>query len=143
AELDGGHLRPRSNRIPADVRVLDSNGAAGLEVDLPRGGRYVLRAKVSANQAGDQLARMELRCESNVLGSFEVVSKDITAPETHEAEFEIPEAGSWWVSAAFVNDFYEPAADGAKAQDRNLVVHTLAIVGPLDPPPPTALQMKL
>ncbi|MEZ5978424.1 MAG: DUF1592 domain-containing protein [Planctomycetota bacterium] len=142
-ELEGGHLRARSNRQPTDLRILDSNGECGLTIELPRAGRYLLRARVAANQAGSELARMELRRDSQILGSFDVVTKSILDPEEHEAEFTVPEAGRWWVAAAFTNDFFEPSVDGGRPLDRNLVVHGLEVVGPLDPPGPTELQTAL
>ncbi|WP_145186302.1 DUF1592 domain-containing protein [Planctomycetes bacterium Pla163] len=131
-EMEGGRGRD-------SWRALWSNGETGAYLELPRAGRYRLRATAHADQAGDELARMELRRGGTILASVEVVSANNGAPDEHEIEFDVDEGGEHWIGAAFVNDF----ADKANDLDRNLFVHGLEVIGPLDPPRPTALQERL
>jgi mono/diheme cytochrome c family protein len=131
-EMEGGRARD-------SWRALWSNGETGAYLELPRAGRYRLRATAHADQAGDELARMELRRGGTILTSVEVVSASNGAPDEHEIEFEVDEGGEHWIGAAFVNDF----ADKANDQDRNLFVHGLEVIGPIDPPQPTAIQERL
>ena len=133
-DISGG----RSND---ESRVLTTNGECAVLVELPRAGSYVLRALVHADQAGDELARMELRRAGATLATFDVKSGKRGEPETHEAAFELDEGGGVWVAAAFVNDYYR--AEGERRADRNLHVHAIEVVGPLGPPRPTALQTQL
>jgi mono/diheme cytochrome c family protein len=133
-DISGG----RSND---ESRILTSNGECAVLVKLPRAGDYVLRALVHADQAGDELARLELRRAGATLATFDVKSGKRGEPETHEAPFTIEEGGEVWVAAAFVNDFYK--AEGERRADRNLHVHGIEVVGPLGAPRPTALQLAL
>lgn len=131
-EMEGGRGRE-------SWRALWSNGETGAYLELPRAGRYRLRATAHADQAGDELARMELRRGGTILTAVDVVSASNGEPDEHEVEFEVDEGGEHWIAAAFVNDF----ADKAKDLDRNLFVHGLEVIGPLDPPRPTAIQEQL
>lgn len=120
------------------TRALYSNGEVGAFVDLPRAGRYTLRATVHASQAGDGFAEMELRHGAFTLATVEVTGSSPGEAQVHEAEFAIEDGGEVWVGAAFTNDVDPPGRP-----DRNLFVHGLEVVGPLDPPDPTELQVFL
>lgn len=133
-DISGGRSHDES-------RVLSTNGECAVLVELPRAGSYVLRAIVHADQAGDELARMELRRAGATVATFDVKSARRGEPETHEASFELEEGGKVWVAAAFVNDYYK--ADGDRRADRNLHVHTIEVVGPIGAPRPTTLQVAL
>jgi len=119
-------------------RALYSNGEVGAFVELPRAGRYLLRATVHASQAGQGFAEMELRNGAFTLATVEVTGSSPGEAQTHEAEFSLDAGGETWVGAAFTNDVDPPGR-----ADRNLFVHSLEVVGPLDPPEPTELQVFL
>jgi hypothetical protein len=44
------------------------------------------------------------------------------------------------VGVAFLNDYYNPKEANPKARDRNLHLHTLRVIGPLEPTTPTPFQ---
>jgi hypothetical protein len=50
------------------------------------------------------------------------------------------EPGPHRVGVAFLNDYYNPTEANPKARDRNLHLHTLRVIGPLEPTTPTPFQ---
>jgi hypothetical protein len=50
------------------------------------------------------------------------------------------EPGPHRVGVAFLNDYYNPKEANPKARDRNLHLHTLRVIGPLEPTTPTPFQ---
>jgi hypothetical protein len=50
------------------------------------------------------------------------------------------EPGPHRVGVAFLNDYYNPKEANPKARDRNLHLHTLRVIGPLEPTTPTTFQ---
>jgi hypothetical protein len=50
------------------------------------------------------------------------------------------EPGPHRVGVAFLNDYFNPSAPDPTARDRNLHLHTLRVIGPLEPTTPTPFQ---
>jgi mono/diheme cytochrome c family protein len=130
AKFDGGELRGHGGGSP---RRFASEGEASRRVEIARQGRYEIRVEAAADQAGGEPARMALKVEGRELKVFDV-DNDAGAPKRFDAQVELP-PGRHRVTTAFVNDYYNPqATDGRR--DRNLIVHKVEVVGPLDAPPP-------
>lgn len=84
--------------------------------------------KAFADQAGDELAKMELRLDGKELEKFEVKAANAGETQTFEKRVTIP-AGKKNVGAAFLNDYYKQL-DG-KTEDRNLHVVSISVAGPI------------
>jgi hypothetical protein len=123
--------------------IMKKNGQAEVTIDVPRAGEYLLRAKVSAQQAGAEPVRMEMRVNGNAARTVEVLAPatlqplpnqrlfDIfllnARPYVYETKLTLP-AGKVELAAAFVNDFEDPEAANPNLRDRNLIVHYLELV---------------
>lgn len=122
--------------------VLSSHGDASGRVDLPRAGRYRLRAGVFAQQAGPELARAAIVVDGRALGEFEVSATP--ADGGQPLELEVPlEGGERRVGVRFLNDYYRPEAEDPSQRDRNLYVEWIEVTGPLDPPRQGSFQTAL
>jgi hypothetical protein len=114
--------------VSKDGRVLASTDEAKHEFEFPVEGDYFLRVKTFADQAGDELAKMELRLDGKELEKFEVKAANASETQTFEKRVTIP-AGKKNVGAAFLNDYYKQL-DG-KTEDRNLHVVSISVAGPI------------
>lgn len=119
-------------RARGDFAELVSSGELAQAFELPRQGRYRVRVRAGADQAGDEPARMAVTVGDAV--SEEVpVPQGPGAPQIWEHELQLP-GGACRLGVAFVNDYYEPGNPDPQRRDRNLLVDWVELVGPLDAP---------
>jgi hypothetical protein len=112
-------------------RQLSSNGEVVFEADFPHTGKYVLRARAAADQAGPDKAKMAFRLDDKELEVFETKNRRRGDFRNYEHKLEIPQGRHKFV-AAFINDYYEPNNENRRLRgDRNLEIEHLEIVGPL------------
>jgi hypothetical protein len=141
-----------------DMLVLATNGSLTGSVQVAHAGTYRLEATVSASRAGPDLAKAQLLVDgAPVLSQAMEARQSATPPEpwTGTNATEIPfdratpgslvwqgtlEPGPHRVGVAFLNDYYNPKEANPKARDRNLHLHTLRVIGPLEPTTPTPFQ---
>ena len=112
-----------------DRRVLASSGKISCRVDLDSGGEYELRITAYGDQAGDESAKMELKIDGKAINVFDVEAVQ-NAPEDYRRRLDLT-PGSHDISAAFINDFYNPEADNPTQRDRNLGVVKFELAGPI------------
>jgi hypothetical protein len=108
-----------------------------VEFNVETSGRYRWRIHAYGEQAGPEQVKMAARVDGRELGVVEVRAGE-SNPQSIEFTA-VLERGRRRLAVAFVNDFYEPAAGGKPSRDRNLVVQSFELTGPLDapvPPPP-------
>ena len=95
-----------------------------------RDGEYELRAVAGADQAGPEVAKLELQLDGKSFGTVEV-----KAPRRQHAsvglKIDVSE-GSRRFSARFINDYYRPDDPDPKNRDRNVYISRLEVIGPLD-----------
>ncbi len=108
---------------------LYSNGELFTEVAIAQAGRYLLRARSYAEQAGPETARMAMTVNGKRVHEFEVDATRGEA-ELYEIETELP-AGQVRLGAAFTNDYFRRDAEEGEARDRNLAIDYLELDGPL------------
>jgi hypothetical protein len=112
------------------VYRLSSSGLVTATFEFPRDGEYLLRGEAGAQQAGSELAKMEISLDGKAV---KVV--DVKAPmdqmDLYEAKVRVPQ-GAHRVSAAFINDYYNPEARDPSQRDRNMAIRALEVVGPVD-----------
>jgi mono/diheme cytochrome c family protein len=131
----------REDARRADVLFLITNGEVRGRALLPRPGRYRIEVEAWATQAGEGLARMDLRADGRRIASFEVAGTR-AEPGRYRAELEV-EARALDLTAAFVNDLWDPDHPDPDRRDRNLAVRSIAVEGPLDPRAATVLESRL
>ncbi len=108
--------------------TLSTTGRIGTKVSVPATGEYRIVIEANATQAGSELARMALlvdgesQLETEIPGHHELKTIEHVATLTE---------GEHLLAAAFLNDFYEPAAEDPKLRDRNMGVRRLTVSGPL------------
>ncbi|NOY29752.1 MAG: DUF1592 domain-containing protein, partial [Planctomycetes bacterium] len=116
-----------------DYRTLAKEGRIWASVTFSSPGEYLLRARASASRAGNESARMRMDFEGQKLRTIQVEANARDA-QTYFARFRT-EAPTGEVGVSFVNDFYDPDNADASLRDRNLHVHSLEVVGPLEAKP--------
>ena len=113
------------------VYSISSSGGVAGEFDFPRDGQYRIRIDAGAQQAGSEVARMLVR-----MGDRDLETREVPAPhdrlDTYEIDVRVPKRGKQRISAAFINDFYDPKAKDPRQRDRNLYVESIEVVGPND-----------
>ncbi|QDT01261.1 DUF1592 domain-containing protein [Adhaeretor mobilis] len=125
-QLRGGQL------IADNTRLLSTNGAIQAKVNFPKQGRYFLRVRCYATQAGDTNELAEMRVE---LGGQALSVLGVAAAQDDPHTYVIPldaQKGKQTVSVKFTNDFYHPDAVDESRRDRNLFVLSLTVVGPVE-----------
>ena len=105
-----------------------SAGNVVAEHNFPRDGEYLLRGQAMADQAGNELAKMEFSIDGKSVHTSEV--KGQRTPNEYEFKLRVTK-GHHKFTAAFPNDFYDPKAKRG-ANDRNLFISWLEVAGPLD-----------
>ncbi|MCA8994940.1 MAG: DUF1592 domain-containing protein [Planctomycetaceae bacterium] len=131
-EFDGLELKTEG-AARADRRGLAiiSRGTGYAEIPFQGTGTYRVKLNASANQAGDEPAKLEFKVGDKVLHTF-VLEGD---RDKRDYEFEFrPEAGKKKVQFTFINDFYDENAADKNRRDRNAYIHRVDIEGPLDIP---------
>lgn len=124
-QMRGGHL------ISDDTRLLYTNGSIEAKVKFPSDGRYFLRVKCYATQAGDpnELAEMRVELAGEPLSVLGVAAEEHD-PHTYVIPLDAKK-GKQKVAVTFTNDLYEPDAKDHSRRDRNLFVLSLTVVGPV------------
>lgn len=127
--FDGKHLKPGGAAADqGEFYGINSVGHVIAEHKFPRDGEYLLRAQAMADQAGTELAKLEFAIDGKTVHTLEVKGQRVS----NQYEFKLRvTGGNHQFKATFPNDFYDPnAKTGGK--DRNMYVHWLEVVGPLD-----------
>lgn len=111
-----------------DRFVFLTTSAIEQRIELPRAGTYRVRVLAGADQAGDEAAKMAVRCGDGAARTF-----DVPTPRLQPLQFEARlEGGSQRLSIAFLNDYYRPDDPDPRRRDRNLYVDWVEVTGPCD-----------
>jgi Protein of unknown function (DUF1592)/Protein of unknown function (DUF1588)/Protein of unknown function (DUF1585)/Protein of unknown function (DUF1587)/Protein of unknown function (DUF1595)/Ca-dependent carbohydrate-binding module xylan-binding/Planctomycete cytochrome C len=127
----GETLGPNAGGSPRDdgALVLTSEGEIVVNYQFPRNAHFLIRVRAAGDQAGPDPVRMAVRIDGKELKRF-----DITAPTGKFQDFQLRQnlrGGMRRLSIAFLNDYYKPDAPDPKQRDRNLIVESIEIEGPL------------
>jgi len=134
-EKVGGGSRQR------DGVWLSSTGAARAQFRFPRDGEYILRVRAWGMQAGPEACRMRVAIGKSGVKDI-VVAATRGKPRVYEVRTTV-RGGSRRVSAAFLNDYYDPKNPDPKQRDRNLKIEFIEIEGPVDDAHPGPMQARL
>jgi hypothetical protein len=110
--------------------ILAVNGEFHQSYVFPRPGRYVIEVRAYGQQAGDEPARAAFQIDGRRRHVVDVTAQRRN-PGLYRWEFTAT-AGRHRVGFAFINDYWNPQAADPARRDRNLAVHHLAVIGPLD-----------
>ena len=119
-----------------------SVGQAKADFSVKSGGWYRVKVVASADLAGPELPKMKVLVNRDELATVEVKTKK-SDPQSYEYPIRLG-AGDISVTVGFLNDFYEAAVGNKKAQDRNLYISSVELVGPIDDAanvPPSQLKI--
>jgi len=115
----------------SENQSLHREGVIDFVYDFPTEGRYLLRATVAGDQAGDEPVRMGLVDAGRIIKTVEVYARHDES-EVYVAELK-SDAGQQRVGVTFLNDHFDPnERKGSSEGDRNLIVRKFEIVGPID-----------
>lgn len=124
---------PEGDREPLKTengRTLASNSQIPLEFEVQTAGEYRLRSRAWAQQAGDENAKMELKLDDRTIDTVEVVAEDGKGAN-HDLVLKL-DPGKHTFVAAFINDYYNPEAKNKRRRDRNLIIESLSVTGPMN-----------
>jgi len=117
-----------------DDFALSSNGEVYVEYEIPADGDYLFIAEAYGHQAGPDPAKMELRLDGETVHKINVTAVE-DAPGAYEHRATL-KAGKHRLAAAFTNDYYQPEHEDPELRgDRNLLVRSLSIQGPIETKP--------
>lgn len=131
--IDPASLKARQTRA-FDGRVFSSNARAFKDVEFAEG-EYIVRIAANGDQAGDEPARMSLRLGDDEIATFDVIQRRDEAPGRYEAHIHA-QPRTYRLAIAFANDYWNPDAPDPGDRDRNLILHSIEIEGPIDRPVP-------
>lgn len=119
---------------------LSSEGEVQVPLELSSHGRYRISVLAYGEQAGDEPAKMAFRLDDVTVATFDVAAVE-SAPETYRAEVDVL-AGASMLAVAFTNDYWAPmGAPGNR--DRNLVIDSITLEGPIDTTEPVGTARDL
>jgi hypothetical protein len=113
-------------------RILTSTGEMTGRLRLKKTGLYELRIKAYEHHAGGEATKMAVGVDGQ-----EVSVVEVTATEKEPGVYSVQkplEQGDRRLALAFLNDYYQPDDPGPANRDRNLIVVSVEVAGPLDQP---------
>jgi hypothetical protein len=114
---------------------LFTNGTAEMTFRPSRPGKYRVTVTACGTMGGDVAPLMELHAEGKKLHEWSV-DAPLDRPKEYEREVEFEDTRPLRVALTFTNDFWDEHYPDAARRDRNLMVNSIRITGPLDGPPP-------
>jgi hypothetical protein len=118
-----------------DAWLLFSNGEAGTSFPVSRGGHYRITVTASGTPADHVAPEFALKVNGESLVQWKT-DKPEHRSESFRHEFTMEDGKSLHVAVSFINDVWFPEHEDAGQRDRNLYIHSIALEGPLDGPPP-------
>ncbi len=126
---EGDRLRPSgSARRTDDGYLMVSEGSVATRFQIERPGKYRLRITAGADQAGPEVAKMEVRGPEGLRHVIDVPAKR-TELQPYDWTLDLPQ-GEQRIEVRFINDYYRPDDPDPNNRDRNLLVKSVALAGP-------------
>lgn len=130
--LQGNKLEGRG-AAKLDTRTnrwgMPSAGGVGAKFTIEQPGNYVVRIVATATEAGNEPAKLLVRVDKR---SEEISVRSRGGRRTPMEIRTRLAAGEHFVSAEFINDFYDPDAKDPTKRDRNVTLETIEVAGPLE-----------
>jgi hypothetical protein len=126
--------RLQGGRDQGGERILVSNGEISASYDFPMAGEYQLRARAYQHRAGSEATRMGFLLDGRSIGEARVDAEK-NDPGDYEKTIRV-QKGRRRLAVSFLNDYYRKDGPRNLRGDRNLIVESFSITGPLNQPPP-------
>jgi hypothetical protein len=117
------------NPTEEGARLLFTTGEIAVDYRFPGDGEYLLKVRAYGQQAGTEPAKMAVRIDGKDVETFDIEAQE-KAPKLVEARIKL-KGGPHRLSAAFLNDFYNPDDPDPDRRDRNLLIESIAVHGPV------------
>jgi len=114
--------------------ALNREGALQLPVEFTLDGEYLLRVRAFGQQAGPEPAKMELHLDGQTLQVVDVEAEE-ASPEVYTLRF-TARSGDRQLALSYINNYRNPSDPDPNNRDRNLIIETIELVGPLGQPLP-------
>ncbi len=126
-ELTGEDLLSGDGKAEYDTGTVElaTDGYVFHPVEIKEAGRYHIKLKLGAQQAGHEPVKFDVRLGEQVIKKGDVTARNQT-PQWFDFEADMP-AGRQDLRIYFLNDLWDPKTN----EDRNLWVHQLHVEGPL------------
>jgi hypothetical protein len=105
-----------------------SNGTLTIKVRIEAKGKYEFSVDVGAQQAGPELAKMELALDGKTMLKQSVSARQ-NAPRKYTVAMELG-PGQHKIKLSFINDFYNPKHPDPEQRDRNIYFSNIKLIGP-------------
>ncbi|MBC7805132.1 MAG: DUF1592 domain-containing protein, partial [Akkermansiaceae bacterium] len=128
--------------MPGDEgRLLFSSGEVAPPYTFPLPGRYKIRVKAWQQKAGPDAAELLIKVAGKDVQKFSIEPTRPRQAKTVEVETFV-QGGEHAIAAAFTNDYYrEKDPDPKLNGDRNLIITSIEVVGPLNVAPETLAKL--
>lgn len=113
------------------ARLLSREGEMSAAVPFSSFGEYAIRIRAFGQQAGPEPVRMDLRLDGELVSVVDVTAVE-SAPRTYECRL-ILEPGRKCLTVGYINNYVNPNDPDPNNRDRNLIVESLEIAGPILP----------
>ncbi len=133
-------LRSDRGKLYGRVISMSTSAETYFEHDVTTEGRYLVRATCHGQQAGPESVQADFRIDRQKMKTVSIPATR-EHPAVYEAEVRL-EPGRRKIGIAFTNDYYSPKDPDPNNRDRNMYVHGMELVGPLDSAALTDLQRR-
>lgn len=139
----GESLKSVGGATPREgVLEIFSQGTGSATFTVKQAGWYRIQVKAGEMHAGPENAKLELKLNRDLLTTF-VITDRYKTPGAYVFPTKLT-PGDWTVSATFANDYYVAPQGKQPAQDRNVGLYAIELVGPVeDNPIRTSFQKRL
>jgi hypothetical protein len=137
--LDGPGHRDNSGHF------LHSQGTAGTPLEFPRAGRYQLLIQAGGLVVAGEGPKVRIQLDDIELATWEVRETDDKSHSTTlQINIDVSHSGKQKLSLTFLNDYYNLDHPDPSHRDRNLLLRSVTLTGPIDkarPPKPKSHQL--
>ncbi|MCG6156215.1 DUF1592 domain-containing protein [Rubinisphaera margarita] len=116
-----------SGRASGRSVTFASNGFATARFRIKAEGEYQFEVVVSASQAGDGVAQVQIELDGKPVGTHDVPGHRVDRTVKWNKHLKV---GDHQLEIRFANDHYDPDAEDPQRRDRNLYLSSAAIEGP-------------
>ncbi len=125
------------------ARILVSSGEIETTHRFPVSGDYQFTVRAFGDQAGGEPVRMGFAVDGESYGEAKVPAKR-GAPGSYQKTIKV-DKGMRHLAVSFLNDYYQPKGPPGQRGDRNLIVESFTIVGPVsqEAPEPSPMHERI
>ncbi len=122
--------------------VIFSNGTISIEEQIPWKGTFTMEIGMAGSPAANEYPRLEIAIDGKKIKELTVQTESASTPKNFTVALRFAKAGKRKITLAFTNDKLAEAKNGKPAEDRNIWIYDLKIVGqkPSEPVPASQLS---